>query len=261
MRILVIGDIFGRPGRVAVQRVLPQLRADRGIDFVVANGENAAGGRGMSLATLRPLFTAGVDVITSGNHVWDQRAMLEEIETEPRILRPLNLPPGVPGRGYWSDGRVLVANAMGRLFMRAIDCPFRGLDALLARQPLPPVRIVDFHADATSEKTAMGWHLAGRVSVVFGTHSHVPTADARLLPGGTAYVSDVGMTGPRDSVIGLDPQRAIAGFITGLPSRLQVARGPAVFRALLVDVDASTGQAQRVERVEDVVEITGDTEE
>jgi len=255
----VIGDIFARPGRSAVLQTLPALRANRAIDLVVANGENAAGGRGMTLATLSPLFAAGVDVVTSGNHVWDQRDMLRDIERDPRLLRPLNLPPAAPGRGFLIHGEVLVVNLMGRLFMRAIDCPFRAVDALLDSLPeLPKIRIIDFHADATSEKTAMGWHLDGRASLVFGTHSHVPTADARVLPGGTAYVSDVGLSGPRDSVIGLDPASAIAGFVTALPSRFQVAAGPAVFRALYVEIDSDTGRALAVERIEQTVEADED---
>jgi metallophosphoesterase (TIGR00282 family) len=256
VRILLIGDIFARPGRTAVQRVLPSLRASRDLDFVVANAENVAGGRGMTLATLEPLFQAGVDVVTSGNHVWDQRDMLRDIEHDPRILRPVNLPPGTPGAGYFVGDDVLVVNAMGRLFMRDIDCPFRALDALLEDLPYaPPVKIVDFHGEATSEKAAMGWHLAGRVSAVFGTHSHVPTADQRVLPGATAFVSDVGMCGPLNSVIGLDPATAIRGFVTALPTRFQVADGPAVFRAVLVEIDPLSGQAQSVERIERMIEL------
>ena len=256
MRLLLIGDVFGRPGRTAVQRALPTLRASRDIDFVVANGENAAGGRGMTLATLDPLFDAGVDVVTSGNHVWDQRDMLRDIEHDPRILRPLNLPPGTPGAGYFVGDDVLVINAMGRVFMRAIDCPFRAVDALLDALPYaPPVKIVDFHGEATSEKAAMGWHLNGRVSVVFGTHSHVPTADQRVLPGETAFVTDVGMCGPLNSVIGLDPPTALRGYLTALPTKFQVAGGPAVFRAILVDVDPISGRARGVERIERVFEM------
>jgi 2',3'-cyclic-nucleotide 2'-phosphodiesterase len=256
VRILLIGDVFARAGRVAVQRTLPALRATRDIDFVVANAENVAGGRGMTLATVAPLFDAGVDVVTSGNHVWDQRDMLHDIEQDDRILRPLNLPPGAPGRGFIACEDVLVINAMGRLFMRAIDCPFRAVDALLAElKYAPPVKIVDFHGEATSEKTAMGWHLDGRATAVFGTHSHVPTADQRLLPGGTAYVTDVGMCGPLNSVIGLEPTVAIGGFLTGLPSKFQVARGPAVFNAVLVEADPISGRAQGIERLERVIQL------
>jgi metallophosphoesterase (TIGR00282 family) len=257
MRILLIGDVFGRPGRRAVQLVLPELRGQLALDLVVANGENMAGGRGMTALTLDELRGAGVDVITSGNHVWDQREMLTYLPNASDVLRPINYPPGAPGRGYWLGSQVLVVNAMGRLFMRDIDCPFRAVDAVLEEfGSKARVRIVDFHAEATSEKLAMAWYLDGRVSAVVGTHTHVPTADARVLPGGTAVVTDLGMTGPHDSVIGIDPASAIGGFLTALPQRFQLATsGLAQFNSALLDVDENSGRARSIERVDRLVEV------
>ena len=257
MRILLIGDVFGRPGRRAVGQVLPGLRRQLEVDLVAANGENMAGGRGMTRATLAELRQAGVEVITSGNHVWDQREMLTHLDAVEDVLRPLNYPPMAPGRGCWLGSGVIVINVMGRLFMRAIDCPFRAVDRTLEQYgQLARVRLVDFHAEATSEKMAMAWYLDGRVSAVVGTHTHVPTADARLLPGGTATVTDLGMVGPRDSIIGLQPSVAINGFLTALPQSFAVAESPlAQFNSVLVDVDDRSGLARSIERVDRLVEL------
>src|SRR5215208_1698024 len=201
MRALLIGDVFGRSGLDVVRRVLPDLRRELRLDLVVANGENAAGGRGMTRANVAELRDSGVDVITSGNHVWDQREMLSYLPTTDDVLRPLNYPPAAPGQGCWAQGGVMVINLMGRLFMRDIDCPFRMADRILKEEgDRARIRIVDFHAEATSEKQALAWYLDGRVSAVVGTHTHVPTADARILPGGTATVTDLGMSGPHESV-------------------------------------------------------------
>lgn len=257
MRILFVGDVVGRPGREAVQALLPSLRRELRVDLVVLNGENAAGGAGLTAEIARELRDAGADVLTNGNHVWDQRAFLTEIEALDFAIRPLNLPPRNPGRGWLVRGDVLVVNAIGRVFMAAYDDPFRAVDALLEElgDRAPRVRILDWHAEATSEKNAMGWHLDGRFSAVVGSHTHVATADTRVLPGGTAYVSDTGMVGPRDSVLGVDPKIVIERFLTGIPKRFEVAKdGPVTFNSVVVDVDASSGRARSIERVDRVLE-------
>ncbi len=252
----MIGDIIGKPGRATIEAHLPDLREDRGIDFVTANGENVAGGMGLTISTAHSLYGAGVDVITSGNHIWDKREIIPELDREERILRPLNYgEQGVPGRGWGLyhaiDGTELaVINTQGRTYMQPIDNPFSTMDRLLddGADELPPIRIVDFHCELTSEKTAFGVHLDGRVSAVCGTHTHVPTADERILPRGTAYVSDLGMTGPIDSVIGFAPATVLPRFLTGLPTRFEVGSGPVIFNALIIDIDVQTGAAVAVER-------------
>lgn len=251
-RVLFVGDVVGRPGREAVQAILPRLREELRVDLAIVNGENAAGGAGLTAALAQELRAAGADVVTNGNHVWDQRAFLAEIDQLDRCVRPLNLPPGNPGRGWVVADGVLVVNAIGRVFMAAYDDPFRALDGLLAElgDGAPRVRILDWHAEATSEKVAMGWHLDGRFSAVLGSHTHVPTADARVLPGGTAFVSDTGMVGPRDSVLGVRPDIILERFRTMIPKRFEVADGPAVFNSVLVDVDEATGRARSIERID-----------
>lgn len=257
MRILVIGDVVGKPGRKAVAAVLPGLRQERGYHLVVCNGENAAGGNGLTAATAEELRAAGCDVLTNGNHVWDQRQFLHEIVNLDYCLRPLNFAPEAPGRGWMVRKGVLVVNAIGRVFMDHAENPYRAIDELLASlgDDAPKVKVLDWHAEATSEKVAMGFHLDGRVSAVVGTHTHVPTADARVLPRGTAYVSDVGMVGPRDSVLGLAPDEVIGRFRDGIPRRFRVAEGPVVFNAVEVDVDEATGLARAIERLDRVVEV------
>jgi len=253
----MIGDVIGKPGRLAVSHLLPDLRRARAIDFVTANGENMAGGMGLTASTAEALLEAGVDVITSGNHIWDKREIYPELDTNERILRPLNYgEAGVPGRGWGeyhaADGTpVAVINAQGRTYMQPIDNPFTALDALLEHGsvPLPPVRIVDFHCEITSEKTAFGVYLDGRVSAVCGTHTHVPTADERILPKGTAYLSDAGMTGPADSVIGIKTSIAVGKFLTGVPVRLEAADGPGQLNGALIEVEPSTGRAVSIERI------------
>ncbi|HUG56303.1 MAG TPA: TIGR00282 family metallophosphoesterase [Candidatus Limnocylindrales bacterium] len=256
MRILFVGDVVGRPGRQAVSRLLPGIRAERGIDLAVVNGENAAGGAGLTAVIAEELRAAGADVVTNGNHVWDQRQFAQEIDSLDFALRPINLAPGNPGRGWLVVRDVLVVNAIGRVFMAAQDDPFRALDGLLAElgDRAPAVRVLDWHAEATSEKVAMGWHLDGRFSAVLGSHTHVPTADARVLPKGTAYVSDAGMVGPRDSVLGMRPDVVVERFRTGMPRRFEVAEGPVVFNSVVVDVDERTGRARSIERLDRVVE-------
>ncbi len=250
MLALVIGDIIGQPGRKAVYEVLPQLRQQYRLDMVIANAENAAGGFGLTSAIAQELIEVGVHVITSGNHIWAQKDIIPNLDGDMSILRPLNYPPGVPGRGYHITGQTMVVNLMGRTFMNDIDCPFRAMDKLLEEVPdRPPVIIVDFHAEATSEKMAMGRYLDGRVSAVLGTHTHVGTIDAQILPQGTAYVTDIGMTGPADSIIGDDVDSVLRRFLTGIPHHLSVGKGKPILNAILVDVDESSGRANNIERV------------
>ncbi|MGO9208297.1 MAG: TIGR00282 family metallophosphoesterase [Candidatus Limnocylindrales bacterium] len=262
MRVLMIGDVIGRPGREGVERLLPGLRAERSLDFVTANGENVAGGMGLTASTAQALFGVGVDVITSGNHIWDKREIYAELEREERILRPLNYGhEGVPGRGWGifhaADGsEIAVLNAQGRTYMQPIENPFTAVRQLLEEgaDELPAVRIVDFHCEITSEKNAFGLHLDGLVSAVCGTHTHVVTGDERILPRGTAYLTDIGMTGPVYSVIGFEPRTVLPRFLNGLPTRFEVGSGPVVFNAVQIDIDTSTGRALHVERVSRMVE-------
>ena len=248
--ILMIGDIIGRPGRQAVQELLPDLRQQYGLSLVIANAENAAGGFGLTSTTAMELLDAGVDVLTSGNHIWAQQEIIPHLDEDMPILRPLNYPPGVPGKGYIINNQAMVVNLMGRIFMGDVDCPFRAIDQLLTEvKPKPPVIIVDFHAEATSEKIAMGRYLDGRVSAVLGTHTHVETTDSQLLPHGTAYITDIGMTGPIDSVIGMETKTVIQRFLTGIPHRLSVAKGKTMFNAVLVRVDEDNGRAISIDRI------------
>lgn len=251
MRILVIGDVIGRPGRRAVRHLVPGLRHDMQLDLVIANGENAAGGKGLTPETADELLGSGVDVITSGNHIWAQREVLPLLDDGSPIIRPLNFAPGVPGRGSVQRRNVLVVNLIGRTFMGDADCPFRAMDQLLdGLTGKPEAIVVDFHAEATSEKQAMGRYLDGRVSAVVGTHTHVGTIDARVLSKGTACVTDIGMVGPSDSVIGDNTQEVLHRFLTHMPRRLSVAKGPVVFNSVLVETDPETGRATKITRVD-----------
>jgi metallophosphoesterase (TIGR00282 family) len=252
VRILFVGDVVGRPGREAVATLLPTLRFDLRVDLAIVNGENAAGGAGLTAKIARELQASGADVVTSGNHVWDQRQFANEIETLDFVLRPLNLPPNNPGRGSLVTKGALVVNAIGRTFMAPADDPFRAMDELLATRDsnAPTVTVLDWHAEATSEKLAMGWHLDGRVTAVVGSHTHVPTADARVLPNGTALVCDTGMVGPRDSILGMRTDVVLDRFRTGLPRRFEVADGAVVFGSVLIDADDATGKARSIERVD-----------
>jgi metallophosphoesterase (TIGR00282 family) len=250
MIILAIGDIIGKPGRQAVHELVPDLRKEYGIDLVIANGENTAGGFGLTIGTAQELLDDGVDVITSGNHIWAQKEIIPFLDEDVPVLRPLNYPPGVPGRGYLSKNGAMVVNLIGRTFMTSCDCPFRTMDALLSGlSSKTKVIIVDFHAEATSEKVALGRYLDGRVSAVLGTHTHVGTIDARILPRGTAYVTDIGMTGPNDSVIGDDAEAVIQRFLTMLPHHLSVGKGKPVFNAMMVEVDEKSGRSISIERI------------
>ena len=255
MRILAIGDIIGKPGRTAVKEILPGLCYEHNIDLVVGNGENAAGGLGLTSSTARELFDSGIHVITTGNHIWAQKEIIPYLDSELALLRPLNYPPTNPGRGYLLKNNVLIVNIVGRVFIGNFDCPFRAMDQLLAEFEHKSIPIiVDFHAEATSEKVAMGKYLAGRVSAVLGTHTHVGTIDAHILPGGTAYVTDIGMVGPIDSVIGDDPNSVINRFLTQIPSRLSVGKGKVNFDAILVEVDENTGRAVDIKRIQRTAE-------
>jgi metallophosphoesterase (TIGR00282 family) len=255
VRILFIGDIFGRPGRDIAQRALKPLMAGHDIDFVVANVENSAAGFGVTGDIAETILKSGVDVMTSGNHIWDKKEVLEYIPRQPRLLRPANFPAGVPGRGTWvgstrSGTSIAVINVMGRIFMAPLEDPFavvlREIEAARAKAR---VIIVDFHAEATSEKVAMGWHLDGRVTAIFGTHTHVQTADERVLPKGTAYITDVGMTGPHDSIIGVTIEAALGRFVTGMPAKFEAASGGARLNAIIITADAATGRASAIERL------------
>lgn len=252
MRVLMIGDVVGKPGRRAVNSLLPDLRRELRLDTVIANGENAAGGLGITSGTADELLSSGVDIITSGNHIWDKKEIIPHLDSAIPILRPLNYPPGTPGRGYTQAGDLMVINLLGRVFVGTCDCPFRAMDHLLAEQTeLPKVILVDMHAEATSEKECMGWYLDGRVSAVAGTHTHVPTADTRILPEGTAYVSDLGMAGASNSVIGVETEDALARFLTQTPRRLRVAtEGPVRFNSVLFEIDETTGKATHIERID-----------
>ena len=255
MKVLFVGDIVGRPGRELVRKGLRGLVEHHGVDLVIANAENAAAGFGITRDIGDALRDYGVDVMTSGNHIWDKKEALEYIRTEPRLLRPANYPAGVPGRGsciaQTGDGRAVgVVNVMGRVFMLNIDDPFaivlREIEALRHRTR---VIIVDFHAEATSEKIAMGWHLDGKVTLVVGTHTHVQTADERILPGGTGYLTDAGMTGPHDSIIGMKLEPALARFLTAMPSRFEPATGNPRLNGVVVEADERTGRATAITRV------------
>jgi metallophosphoesterase (TIGR00282 family) len=249
MIILAIGDVIGKPGRQAIGTLLPEIRASHRPDLIIVNAENVAGGLGTTPGTAQELLDAGADVLTSGNHIWAHKDMLPYLDSDMPILRPLNYPPGVPGRGYIVN-QALVVNLIGRTFMSNYDCPFRAMDELLdSLKNRPPVIIVDFHAEATSEKMAMGRYLDGRVSAVLGTHTHVGTIDAQILPAGTAYVTDIGMTGPVDSIIGDDPTDVLERFLTMIPNRLSVGTGKTVLNAIIVTVDDNSGKATGIERI------------
>jgi len=259
IHLLLIADIVGKPGRKAVEKILPRLKAAHSLDFIIANGENAAGGYGITQKVARELFELGIDCITSGNHVWEQKDIIPLLNSEPRILRPLNYPEGVPGRGsgifQCGEFKIGVVNLEGRLFMRTIDCPFTaGRNEAKRMSQDASIIVVDFHAEATSEKKAFGWSLDGKVTAVLGTHTHVQTADEMILPGGTAYITDCGMTGAFDSVIGVKKKKAIERFSTQIPGRLDVAKNDVRLNAVLVKADTS-GRALSILRMEERLEV------
>lgn len=256
MKIILIGDIVGRPGREVLRATLPRLKEQHGAEFVVANVENAAAGAGVTQSVGEEILAAGVDVMTSGNHIYDKREVIPYIEQENRLLRPANYAPDTPGRGLWigattSGTPVAVMNVQGRVFMPMTDCPFRTADRLLEGiGSRARVIIVDHHAEATSEKLAMARYLDGRASLVVGTHTHVQTADEQVLPGGTGYITDLGMTGPHDGVIGVQSELVIARFVRGMPNRFETARGDAKLHGIVAEIDEQTGKAASVERVQ-----------
>jgi 2',3'-cyclic-nucleotide 2'-phosphodiesterase len=255
MRILFIGDVCGGPGRAAISRWLPGIQDEYAVDFVVANGENAAGGLGATPATIGEMLKAGVHAVTLGNHAWRKKELVSALDSLSTVVRPANFPAGVPGRGAivaeLDDGRrVGVLNLVGRVFMEPYDCPFKtGLREVERLRAETPIVLVDMHAEATAEKVALGWHLDGRCSAVLGTHTHVQTADERVLPQGTAYITDVGMTGPQDGVIGVERERVIRKFLTGLPTQFAVSKERPGLNAVLVEVDDETGKAAAIQRV------------
>jgi 2',3'-cyclic-nucleotide 2'-phosphodiesterase len=247
-----LGDIVGQPGRDAIRTHLPRLRELHEINLVIANAENAAGGTGLTPPIIEELMELGIDILTTGNHVWAKREVIPELDRLPNVIRPANYPPGAPGRGscLYQVGSTTVAvlNLCGRVFMNAIDCPFRAADEKVAElRELTPIIIVDMHAEATSEKLALGHFLDGRVTAVIGTHTHVQTSDARILPGGTAYLSDAGMTGPSDSVLGMRKDIIITRFLSQLPQKFEVAKGPAVMEGVLCRFNTGTGHALSME--------------
>ena len=260
MKILMVGDVVGKPGRKLLRSLLPELKRELSVDFVTVNGENAAAGFGLTDGTANEIFDAGANVITGGNHTFDQRDFIPSLDGEWPVLRPANYPPGTPGRGVARVGNVAVLNLQGRVFMpEGLDSPFQVVDRLLAEleEDPPAATLIDFHTEATSEQAAMGWYLDGRVSAVVGTHTHVPTADTKVLPRGTAFVTDLGMTGPVHSVIGSKVEDVLARFLTALPRRLTVAEGPGPvqFNAVLIEIDDRTGLASSIERVDRTVEV------
>ncbi len=256
MKLLFIGDIVGRAGRKVLSDQLRGLVSQHQIDLVVANGENAAAGYGLTGPILKELFASGVDVVTTGNHIWDKREIIPVLEREHRLLRPANYPPGLPGRGsgvYETAGGVMVGvcNLEGRVFMKNLDCPFRAADTLIEElRQATPVVLVDFHAEATSEKQALGFYLDGRVSAVIGTHTHVQTADECILSGGTGYLTDVGMTGSRDAIIGNEKDAALERFLSQLPVRLEVAKKDPQLSAVVLTIDENNGHCSGIERIQ-----------
>ena len=254
MKLLFVGDIFGHAGRSIVADHLADIRATQQIDVVIANGENSAAGFGITPSVADELFRYGIDVMTSGNHIWDKKDIFDYIARTPKLLRPANYPQGCPGAGVYihetkSGARCAVINLQGRVYMANTDCPFRKADEIIAALPADvKVRFVDFHAEVTSEKMAMGWYLDSRVSAIVGTHTHIPTADTRILPGGTAYQTDCGMTGPYDSVIGVEKEPILRRFLTALPVKMEPSKTGAELHSVIVEVDDQTGKAISIKR-------------
>lgn len=252
----MIGDIVGRPGRNAVKQY---LRANsQHYDFIMANGENAAGGKGITQEIVYELYNSTVDFITLGNHTWDKKEIVQLLERESNIIRPANYPPGTPGKGSHvltlrNKQKIGIINISGRVFLNALDCPFRAAAAIVKEmREETPIIIIDFHGEATSEKVAFGWFMDGQVSAVVGTHTHIQTADERILPQGTAYISDVGMTGPRNSVLGMEKEVIIQRFLTQMPMRFEVAKGEVIFNAVSIKIDEVSGKCVHIERIQEI---------
>ena len=254
MRIMLVGDVVGRAGRRAFRTITPQLRSEKSIDVVIVNGENSAGGKGFTRKALDELYAGGADVVTAGNHVWDKKDVFAFVDDEPFLVRPANYPDGTPGKGYcifpFKAANIAVMNLSGRSFMPALDCPFQKADEILAEiGGQADVVVLDFHAETTSEKLAMGHYLDGRADIVVGTHTHVQTADEQILPGGTAYITDLGMVGAHDSILGVRKESVIQKFRTGMPVRFEMAEGPAEYAALIVDIDPTGRKKTTAERI------------
>lgn len=254
MKIMLVGDVVGRPGRQAFLKYTAALREKENIDIVIVNGENAAGGRGLTKKALDELYHGGADIVTSGNHIWDKRDVLEIIDREPFLIRPANYPADPPGRGFavypFRAKNIGVANLLGRVFMPELDCPFQKAEEIMSRLKKEcDIIIFDFHAEATSEKMALAWQLDGRATAVVGTHTHVQTADERLLPKGTAYISDLGMVGARDSILGVKPDIILQKFHTALPVRFDLATGPSIYSAAVIDIDDKKNFAKSISRI------------
>lgn len=260
MKILFIGDIVGSPGRKAIKELLPLIKDKEKVDFVIANGENAAGGSGLTPEITKELFSYGLDVITSGDHIWKKKEIVEVLDEEERLLRPANYPEGVPGRGWGvysvkGKHKIGVVNLVGRVFMESVECPFRVSRGIVEEiRAKTPIIVIDMHAEATSEKIALVWYLDGIVSAVLGTHTHVQTADERIYPKGTAFISDVGMTGPHDSVIGRKVEQILTRFITQLPTRFEMAEENVQLNGVVVTIDENTGKAKEIKRVREKLE-------
>lgn len=256
MRIMMVGDIYAQPGRKAVCDLIPSLREEFQLDLVIANGENSAGGVGITVNVLEELLNSGIDFVTSGNHIWDKKDIFDFIDQSTCLIRPANYPAGTPGKGFGiiralTGEAIGIINLAGRVFMPPVDCPFRSADAVLdILSNECKIILVDFHAEATSEKMALGWYLDGRVTCVAGTHTHVQTSDERVLPGGTAFISDIGMVGPHNSVLGVNKDTVINKFLSGLPVKFEVAKGPVVFCAIVIDVNTTTGKTNDIIRVQ-----------
>ncbi|MCX7746803.1 MAG: TIGR00282 family metallophosphoesterase [Clostridia bacterium] len=254
MKVLFIGDIVGNPGRKTAKEIIQKIKKEEEIDFCIANCENSAGGSGITYVVAQELYNSGIDVITLGNHTWSKNEVLNFIDSDSRIVRPANYPQELPGKGSTVVSRgnikIGVLNLMGRVYMDSIDCPFKAAEREIEYlKNFVKVVIVDMHAEATSEKCALAWHLDGRVSCVLGTHTHVQTADERILPCGTAFISDVGMTGPYDGIIGVDRDIILKKFITHMPVRFEIAKGPTQFNAVILDIDDKNGKTRRIDRV------------
>lgn len=254
MRIMLVGDVVGRAGRRAFRTHTPRLRTERKIDVVIVNGENSAGGKGFTRKALDELYAGGADIVTSGNHVWDKKDVFDFIEDEPFLVRPANYPEGTPGKGYcifpFKARNIAVVNLSGRSFMPPLDCPFQKAEEILAEiGDTADIVVLDFHAETTSEKLAMGYYLDGRADIVVGTHTHVQTADERILPHGTAYITDLGMVGTHASILGVRSDLVVKKFLTGMPVRFEMAEGPAEYAAVIADIDDAGRRRTRIERV------------
>ncbi len=255
MKVMILGDIVGRPGRTMIREHLHRLKNKYSPDFIIANGENAAGGNGITEKSAQELFLSGIDFLTMGNHVWDNKDVFNFIDGETKMIRPANYPKGTPGKGFsvveWTRGLSIgILNLSGRTFMNPLDCPFKAADMIIPiLKNETDIIIVDFHAEATSEKAAMGHFLDGRVSVVVGTHTHIQTADERILPKGTGYITDLGMTGPYDSILGVEKESVIQKFTSQMPVRFNVAKGPGIMNGVITQIDEKTGKCVSIERI------------